>query len=135
MTIPPELLRARGGVFGSDLTRPDGRAYSKTRGVGADPVERDADADEEEEPDAIRRGIQELPCRQDSVRGGDGGGYARGGALPASMWARTFDNVLPSPPHQRMRPSAFFFFEGGGGPSYSSSSRCSSSRKNRRHSR
>ena len=74
MTIPPEPPRARGGVLGSDLTRPVGRAYGDARGVGADPVERDADAEEEEEPDAIRRGIQELPRRRESEGGGDGGG-------------------------------------------------------------
>ena len=126
MTMPrAERPRDRGGVRGSCLTRTvpvggfDRRAYGAARGVAADPE--DLEAEEEDERDTVSCGIHEIPRRRDSdIAGGDGGGYVRRGELPASMWARTLANVLPSPPHHLRRPSAFFFFGFGGGPSYAS---------------
>jgi hypothetical protein len=60
-----------------------------------DAEDRDADlvADPEdaepEEPDAIRRGIHELPRRRESVGRGGGGGISRTGSLPRSICSRT----------------------------------------------
>jgi hypothetical protein len=55
----------------------------------ADPEDADP-----EEADAIRRGIQELPWRWDSVSR-CGGGIPRTGELPFSMCSRTASRVRP----------------------------------------
>jgi hypothetical protein len=73
-----------------------------------------ADADPEE-ADAIRRGIQELPRRWDSV-GRCGSGIPRTGELLFSMCSRTASRVRPRALHQRRRPAALLR-AGGGGPS------------------
>jgi hypothetical protein len=94
--------------------------------LGVDAEDRDADlvADPEdadpEEPDAIRRGIQELPRRRESV-GRGGGGISRTGSLPRSMCSRTNSSVRPGALHQRRRPAALLRAGGGGGPSYAAS--------------
>jgi hypothetical protein len=96
--------------------------------LGVDAEDRDADliADPEdtepEEKDAIRRGIQELPRRRESV-GRGGGGISRMGSLPHSMCSRTNSSVRPGALHQRRRPTALLRAGGGGGPSYAASSR------------
>jgi hypothetical protein len=89
--------------------------------LGVDAEDRDPDlvADPEdaepEEPDAIRRGIQELPRRREIVE--RGGGISRTGSLPRSMWSRTNSSVRPGALHQRRRPAALLRAGGGGGPS------------------
>jgi hypothetical protein len=109
MTRAP--LLQRGAVAGSCLTV-----------LGVDAEDRDPDlvADPEdvepEEPDAIRRGIQELPRRQESV-GRGAGGISRTGSFPRSMCSRTNSSVLPGALHQRRRPAALLRAGGGGGPS------------------
>jgi hypothetical protein len=96
--------------------------------LGMDAEDRDADlvADPEdaepEETDAIRRGIQELPRRRESV-GRGGGSILRTGSLPRSMCLRTNSSVGPGALHQRRRPAALLRSGGGGGPSYAASSR------------
>jgi hypothetical protein len=67
-----------------------------------------------EETDAIRRGIQELPRRRDSV-GRCGGGIPRIGELPFSMCTRTASRVRPRALHQWRRPAALLRAGGGGG--------------------
>jgi hypothetical protein len=89
-------------------------------GVNAEDRDPDLVADPEdakpEEPDAIRRGIQELPWRREIVRRG-GGGISRAGSLPRSMWSRTNSSVWPGALHKRRRPAALLRAGGGGGPS------------------
>jgi hypothetical protein len=68
-----------------------------------------------EETDAIRRGIQELPRRRDSV--GRCGGIPRTGELPFSMCSRMASRVRPCVVHQRRRPAALLRAGGGGGQS------------------
>jgi hypothetical protein len=85
MTRAP-LLR-RGADAGSCLT---------VLGVDAEDHDPDLVADledtEPEEPDAIRRGIQELPRWRESIgRGGDG--ISRTGSLPRSMCSRMNSSV------------------------------------------
>jgi hypothetical protein len=99
------LLRLGGADDGSCLT---------VLGVDADDCDADlADADPEE-TDAIRRGIQELPRRRDSV-GRCGGGIPRTGELPFSMCSRTASRVRPRALQQRRRPAALLRAGGGGG--------------------
>jgi hypothetical protein len=103
--------------------------------LGVDAEDRDADlvADpedaEQEETDTIRRGIQELPRRWESV-GRGGGGISRTVSLPCSMCSRTNLSVRPGALHQRRRPTALLHAGGGGGPSYAASSRSYHRRKN-----
>jgi hypothetical protein len=103
--------------------------------LGVDAEDHDADlvADPEdadsEETDAIRRGIQELPWRRDSV-GRGGGNISRTGEFPRSMCARTASKVRPGALHQQRRPAALLRAGGGGGPSYAASSRSYLRRKN-----
>jgi hypothetical protein len=88
------LLLRLGGV--------DGGSRLTVLGVDADDHDADdRDADlvdpedaDPEETDAIRRGIQELPRRRDSV-GRCGGGISRTGEFPRSMCARTTSRVRP----------------------------------------
>jgi hypothetical protein len=86
--------------------------------LGVDTEDRDADlvADPEdadpEETDAIRRGIQELPRRRESIE--RGGGISRTGSLPFSMCSRTNSRVRPGAVHQRRRPTALLRTGGGG---------------------
>jgi hypothetical protein len=126
MTRAP-LLRLGGADIGSCLTV-----------LGVDAEDRDADliADPEdaepEEPDAIHRGIQELPRRRESV-GRGGGGISRTGSLPRSMCSRTNSRVRAGVLHQRRRPTALLRAGGGGGPSYATSSRSYRRRKNAVH--
>jgi hypothetical protein len=90
--------------------------------LGVDAKDRDLDlvADpkdaELKEPDAIRRGIQELPRRRESVRRGTSG-ISRTGSFLRSMCSRTNSSILPSALHQRRRPAALLRVGGGGGPS------------------
>jgi hypothetical protein len=125
MTRAP-LLRLGGADGGSCFTV-----------LGVDADDRDADLDAEpddadpEDRDAIRRGIQELPRRRDSV-GGCGGGIPRTGKLPRSMCARMASRVWPGVLHQRRRPAALLR-AGGGGPSYAASSHSYLRRKNAVH--
>jgi hypothetical protein len=111
MTRAP-LLRLGGANGGSCFT---------VLGMDADDRDADlADADPEdagpEETDAIRRGIEELPRRRDSV-GRCGGGIPRTGELPFSMCARTASRVRSRALHQRRRPATLLRAGGGGGPS------------------
>jgi hypothetical protein len=102
------LLR-RGAVVGS---------YLKVLGVDAEDRDPDLVADPEdaepEEPDAIRRGIQELPQWWESV-GCGAGGISRMGSFPRSMCSRTNSSVRSGALHQRRRPAALLRAEGGGG--------------------
>jgi hypothetical protein len=124
MTRAP-LLRLGGADGGSRLTV-----------LGVDAEDRDADlvADPEdvdpEETDAIRRGIQELPRRRESV---GRGGISRTGSLSRSMCSRTNSRVRPGALHQRRRPAALLRAGGGGGPSYAVSSCSYLRRKNAVH--
>jgi hypothetical protein len=115
MTTAP--LLHRGADAGSCLT---------VLGVDAEDHDADLIADpkdaEPEEMDAIRRGIQELPRRRESVGRGSGG-ISRTGSLPRSMWSRTNSSVQPGTLHQWRRPAALLRAGGGGGPSYAASSR------------
>jgi hypothetical protein len=125
MTRAP-LLRLGGTDGGSCLTV-----------LGVDADDRDADlADPEdadpEETDAIRRGIQELPRRRDSV-GRCGGGISRTGEFPRSMCARTASRVRSRALHQRRRAAALLRAGGGGEPSYAASSCSYLCRKNTVH--
>jgi hypothetical protein len=111
MTRAP-LLRLGGADGGSCFT---------VLGVDVDDHDADlADADPEdadpEETDAIRRGIQELPRRRDSVDR-CGGGIPRTGEFPRSMCARTASRVQPRVLQQRRRPAALLRAGGGEGPS------------------
>jgi hypothetical protein len=104
MTRAP-LLR-RGAVAGSCLTV-----------LGVDAEDRDPDlVADSEEPDAIRRGIQELPRRRESV-GRSAGGISRTGSLPRTICSRTNSSVRPGALHQRRRAAALLRVGGGGGPS------------------
>jgi hypothetical protein len=112
---PSRMMRApllqRGAVAGSCLT---------VLGVDVEDRYPDLDADLEdtelEEPDAIQRGIQELPRRRESV-GRGAGGISRTGSFPRSMCSRTNSSVLPGALHQRRRLAALLRAGGGGGPS------------------
>jgi hypothetical protein len=89
--------------------------------VDAEDSEPDLVADPDDavldEPDvAIRRGIQELPWRRESV-GRGAGGISRTGSFPFSMCLRTNSSVLPGTLHQRRRPAVLLHAGGGGGPS------------------
>jgi hypothetical protein len=96
MTRAP-LLRLGGADGGSFLTVLGVNAEDRDADLVADPEEADP-----EEPDAIRRGIQELPQRRESV-GRGGGGISRTGSLPRSMCSRTNSRVRPGVLHQRWR--------------------------------
>jgi hypothetical protein len=125
MTRAP-LLRLGGADDGSRLTV-----------LGVDADDRDADlADmkdaDPEETDAIRRGIQELPRRRDSV-GRGGGDISRSGEFPRSMCARTVSRVRPGALHQRRRLAALLRAGGGGVSSYAASSCSYLHRKNAVH--
>jgi hypothetical protein len=99
----------------------DGGSCFTVLGVDADDRDADlADADPEDR-DAIRRGIDELPRRRDSV-GGCGGSIPRTGEFPRSTCARTASRVRPGALHQRRRLAALLHAGGGGGPSYASRS-------------
>jgi hypothetical protein len=103
------LLR-RGTVVGSFFT---------VLSVDAEDSELDLVADPEvavpDEPDAIRRGIQELPRRRESI-GHGAGGISRTGSFPFSMCWRMNSSILPSALHHRRRPVALLRTGGGGGP-------------------
>jgi hypothetical protein len=109
MTRAP-LLR-RGAVAGSFFTVLGVDAEDHDPDLVADPEDADP-----EEPDAIRRGIQELPRRRESV-GRGAGGISRTGSFPFSMCSRTNSSVLPGALHQRRRPAALLRAGGRGGPS------------------
>jgi hypothetical protein len=67
--------------------------------LGVDAEDRDADlVADPKEPDAIRRGIQELPRRRESV-GRGGGGISRTESLSRSMCSRTNSRVRPGALH------------------------------------
>jgi hypothetical protein len=108
----------------------DGGSCLTVLGVDADLIADPEDADPKE-PDAIRRCIQELLWRRESV-GRGGGGISRTGSLPRSMWSRTNSSVRSGALHQR-RCSAALLRAGGGGPSYAVSSRSYQRRKNAVH--
>jgi hypothetical protein len=96
----------------------DGGSRLTVLGVDAEDHDADLVAEPEdadpEETDAIRRGIQELPRRRESV-GRGGGGISRTGSFPRSMCARMNSRVRPGALHQRRRPAALLR-AGGGGP-------------------
>jgi hypothetical protein len=119
MTIPPPLLR--GGETGSSLIA---GSWVVGMGGGAEPVERERDADpEDEEVDAIHRGIEEeLPRLREKDVGVHGDIY-RMGEFPTWMRSRTAARVRPGALHQQRLPSELFLGGGGGGPSYDASSR------------
>jgi hypothetical protein len=72
-------------------------------GRGADPPDLDADLDPDEEEDgAILLGVQELPCRHDTVAD-TGGDISRTGEFAPSMCPSTFSRVRPGVLHQRQR--------------------------------
>jgi hypothetical protein len=93
----------------------DAGSYLTVLGVDAEDCDADLVADPEE-PDVIRRGIQELPRRRESVGRGSGG-ISRTGSLPRSMCSRTNSSVRLGALHQRRRPAALLRARGGGGPS------------------
>jgi hypothetical protein len=107
MTRAP--LLQRGAVAGSCFTV-----------LGVDAEDRDpdlvADPEDAEPEDAIRRGIQELPRRRESV-GRGAGGISSTGSFLRSMCSRTNSSILPGALHQRRRPAALLRAGGGGGPS------------------
>jgi hypothetical protein len=96
----------------------DGGSFLTVLGVDAEDRDADLIADPEdaepEETDTIRRCIQELPRRRESV-GRGGGGISRMGSLPRSMWSRTNSSVRPGALHQRRHPAALLRAGGGGG--------------------
>jgi hypothetical protein len=106
------LLRLGGADGGSCLTVLDVDAEDRD----ADLADADPEDADPEEADAIRRGIQELPRRRDSVSR-CGGGIPRTGELPFSMCSRTASRVRPRALHHRRRPAALLRAGGGGGPS------------------
>jgi len=68
--------RVRGGETGSGFTRAREEEAYLEGGVddGADPEDLDADAEEEEDAPAMRRGSHELPWRRETATGRGGGG-------------------------------------------------------------
>jgi hypothetical protein len=117
MTRAPLLRRLLGGGDAGSFLMVEGAAHSYLMVVGVDPPDLDADREPDEEEDgAILLGIQELPCRRDTVAA-TGGGIPRTGEFPSSMCASTFSRVRPGALHHRLRPAALFLAGGGGGPS------------------
>jgi hypothetical protein len=103
------------------LSGADGGSCSTVLGMDAEDRDADLIADPEdadpEEPDAIRRGIQEPPRRRESV-GRGGGSISRTRLLSRSMCSRTNSRVRPDALHLRRPPAALLHAGGGGGSSY-----------------
>jgi hypothetical protein len=110
-------LRPRGGDAASRKTRApllrlgaDDGSCLTVLGVDAEDHDADLVADTEdadpEEPDAIRRGIQELPRRRESV--GRGGDISRTGSLPRSMCSRTNSSVRLDALHRGENGTDYF---------------------------
>jgi hypothetical protein len=100
MTIPPPQPRLSGGETGSGL-----RAWSWVIGLAgrAEPEECKRNTDpEDDDMDAIRRGIQEFPRRRENDVGVLGG-ICRMGEFPAWMWSWTTERVWPRALHDNCK--------------------------------